>query len=143
MATEITAAVTSFVDTNVWLDAFIEGQDSKKSEKAKRVVQNTSAILVSTQVINEVCVKLLKALRLSETDIRDIIMAFYDRYQIMEFNQTILRIASEFRSRYQLSFWDSLIAASAFVGGASVLYTEDMHDGLMIEQRLRVENPFK
>jgi predicted nucleic acid-binding protein len=143
MAIEITAAESSFVDTNVWLYAFVQTQDPEKSEKAKRIVQNTPAALASTQVINELCVNLLKTIGFSEADIRDIIAAFYGRYHIVEFNQTILRTASEFRMRYQLSFWDSLIAASAFVGGASVLYTEDMHDGLVIEQQLRIVNPFK
>jgi predicted nucleic acid-binding protein len=143
MATEITAAGSSFVDTNVWLYALIQAQDAEKSEKAKRLVQNTPGLLASTQVINEVSVNLIKALCFGETDIRNIIAAFYNRYHIVEFNQIILRTASEFRMRYRLSFWDSLIAASAFVAGASILYTEDMHDGLVIEQQLRIENPFK
>ena len=143
MATQVTAALPGFVDTNVWLYAFVQAQDKAKNEKAKLIVQNTPAILASTQVINEVCVNLLKTLHLSETKIRDIICAFYGRYRIVELDQAVLRTASEFRSRYQLSFWDSMIAASAVVGGASVLYTEDMHDGLVIEQQLRIENPFK
>jgi predicted nucleic acid-binding protein len=143
MAIQGMTRVSGFIDTNVWLYAFIQGQDKAKNEKAKLIVENTSAILASTQVINEVCVNLLRTVHLSETDIRDIIAAFYGRYRIVELNQTILRTASELRLRYQLSFWDSMIVASALVGGASVLYTEDMHDGLVIEQQLRIENPFK
>ena len=116
MATEITAAESSFVDTNVWLYAFVHTQDPEKSEKAKRIIQNTPAALASTQVINELCVNLLKTIGFGETEIRDIIAAFYGRYHIVEFDQTILRTASEFRARYQLSFWDSLIAASCICG---------------------------
>jgi predicted nucleic acid-binding protein len=36
-----------------------------------------------------------------------------------------------------------LIVASAFSAGAGMLYSEDMQDGLVVEQRLMIVNPFK
>jgi predicted nucleic acid-binding protein len=51
--------------------------------------------------------------------------------------------AVEFRARqYSLSFWDSIIVASALRSGCEVLYTEDMQDGPEIQDRLTVVNPF-
>lgn len=40
------------------------------------------------------------------------------------------------------SFWDSLIVASAILGEASILYSEDMQVGLIIENALQIVNPF-
>ena len=42
----------------------------------------------------------------------------------------------------RLSFWDALIVEAALNGGATDLYTEDLQDGLVIEE-MRVLNPFQ
>ena len=49
-----------FVDTNIWLYAFIEGDDPQKTSCAKALLQASHTIIVSTQVINEVCSNRLK-----------------------------------------------------------------------------------
>jgi predicted nucleic acid-binding protein len=46
------------------------------------------------------------------------------------------------RGHYSLSFWDGLIVASAVLGEASILYSEDMQNGLIIENTLQIVNPF-
>ncbi len=38
---------------------------------------------------------------------------------------------------------DSLIVASAVLGDATILYSEDMQDGLIINNSLQIINPFK
>lgn len=50
---------------------------------------------------------------------------------------------SELREKYDFLFWDSLIVASALIGGEAVLYSKDMHDVLMVEGQLQILNPFK
>jgi predicted nucleic acid-binding protein len=35
-----------------------------------------------------------------------------------------------------------MIVASALLADADTLYSEDMHDGLLVEGRLRIRNPF-
>lgn len=52
-------AARCFVDTNVWLYAFIESDDVQKRATAKAIVQSCAAV-ISTQVINETCVNLVK-----------------------------------------------------------------------------------
>ncbi len=49
---------------------------------------------------------------------------------------------SDLRSRYPFSFWDGLIVASALSADAEVLYSEDMQNGLLIENSLKIVNPF-
>ena len=36
-----------------------------------------------------------------------------------------------------------MIVAAALLAGADILYSEDMHDGLLVEDRLRIRNPFR
>jgi predicted nucleic acid-binding protein len=131
-----------FVDTNIWLYAFIVGQDAVKSAKAQVVInQHANDIIVSTQVINEVCVNLLKKAKLPEADIKPIIESFYARYQVAELHQNVLLKASDLRDRYTFSYWDSILAATALMSGASILFSEDMDTSLVIEQVLQIANP--
>jgi predicted nucleic acid-binding protein len=58
-------------------------------------------------------------------------------------SKALLLRASILRERFAFSFWDSTIVASALHAEASVLYSEDMQDGLVVENRVRIINPFK
>ncbi len=40
-------------------------------------------------------------------------------------------------------FYDSLIVATALESECTILYSEDMQDGLLIENQLKIVNPFK
>ena len=51
--------------------------------------------------------------------------------------------ALEIAQRDGLSFYDSLIVASALEAGCSTLLSEDMQDGRAIAGRLTIRNPFK
>jgi len=130
-----------FIDTNVWLYAFIQTQDQDKSLIAKTTIQN-GEIVVSTQVINEVCVNLIKKARFDEESIRRLIESFYSKYNVAAIDKATLTEASELRDRYRFSYWDSLIVACALAEGATVVYSEDMHSGLVVENRLQIINPF-
>jgi predicted nucleic acid-binding protein len=126
---------------NVWLYAVISSQDPVKTEKAVSLIRD-SDIVTSTQVVNEICVNLIKKAQFDESSIRKLIDSFYSRYPVGIIDRELLLSASELREKWQLSFWDSLIVASALAGSAEVLYTEDMADGLLIENHLKVTNPF-
>ncbi len=131
-----------FVDTNIWLYAFMVGQDAVKSAKAQTVIkQHANDIIVSTQVINEVCVNLLKKARLPEGDIKPIIESFFASYQIAELTQDVLLKASDLRNRHKFSYWDSILVATALLSGASILFSENMDTSLTVEQTLQIANP--
>lgn len=130
-----------FIDTNIWLYAFVKGDDDTKSSAARRLLM-TSQPVVSTQIINEVCVNLLRLTDFTESQIQQLIDSFYQKYQVIGLTHIILMRASELRERYSLSFWDSLIVATGLDAGVDILYSEDMQHGLVIERRLRIRNPF-
>lgn len=131
-----------FVDTNVWLYALIVNDDAQKHQIAVEVVQGGNAV-VSTQVINETCINLLRKANLSETQLYDLIVAFYAKYEVIATEAPVLLGASRLRAQYSLSFGDSLVVASAIESGCNVLYTEDMQDGLIVEGQLTIVNPFR
>ena len=134
---------TCLVDSNIWLYAFIETQDAGKSAVAKSLIQKKDvAIAVSTQIINEVCVNLIRKARFPEEKIRDLIESFYQKYDIIGIDKTLLLKSSTLRDRHHFSFWDSVIFASALIAGVDILYSEDLQDGFFMEETIIV-NPFK
>jgi predicted nucleic acid-binding protein len=54
-------------------------------------------------------------------------------------NDDAIRIAD----RYRLSFYDALMLAVALKGGARTIYSEDLHHGLVIDDTLRIIDPFR
>ena len=56
----------------------------------------------------------------------------------VETHETGLALAE----RYGLSIYDAMIAASALHAECDTLWSEDMHDGMVIQERLRIANPF-
>lgn len=130
-----------FVDTNVWLYAFIESDDAAKSARASGLIQQGN-IRLSTQVVNEVCVNLLKKAKFSEDALRQLIDAFYTKYDVFDLQRSTFLTASDLRDGFSLSYWDSVIVASALETGAGILYSEDMQDGLLVNNQLRIVNPF-
>ncbi len=56
--------------------------------------------------------------------------------------ETVL-FASSLREKYKFSYWDSLIVSSALKNNCKILYTEDMHHGLIVDGVLEIVNPFK
>jgi predicted nucleic acid-binding protein len=143
MSAPKTEAEGCFIDTNIWLYAFTVGNDPEKTTRAKMLIETQSAVFVSTQVINEACVNLIKKAHFSEQQVQQLIESFYAKYVVVELSKPVVLKASALRGQHALSFWDSIIVASALATTATVLYSEDMQDGLVVEQRLRVVNPFK
>lgn len=56
--------------------------------------------------------------------------------------QTILS-AIQIHARYGYTYYDSLIIAAALETSCSILYSEDLQDGQVIDNRLTIINPFK
>ncbi|MGE0884363.1 MAG: PIN domain-containing protein [Blastocatellales bacterium] len=129
-----------FVDSNIWLYTFLDGQDVKKSDLAKQAIQRNDTA-ISTQVISEVCFNLIKKADFDEAKIRDLVNDFYSQFTVMPINRRVLLKGSELRQRYNFSYWDSLIVACAMAANATILYSEDMDTSLVIEGRLQIINP--
>jgi predicted nucleic acid-binding protein len=130
-----------FVDTNVWLYALIEGQDKNKTKMARTLILETESV-VSTQIINEVCVNLLKKTDIPESRIGGLIESFYAKYPVVEIDKPILLASSQLRQKYSFSYWDSLVVACALSAGVGILYTEDIQGGMVVESKLKIINPF-
>ena len=130
----------AFIDTNIWLYALLDTGEAEKSSRAKEAIQETEPIL-SVQVINELCVNLIKKAGFTEEQISQLIEALFEKYPIIEMDESILLDASQLRQEYALSFWDSMVVACALAADVEILYSEDMQNGLVIRETLEIKNP--
>jgi predicted nucleic acid-binding protein len=47
------------------------------------------------------------------------------------------------KGKYSFSFWDSIIVGSALFSECNILISEDMQNGLNVEEKLIIKNIFK
>jgi len=130
----------AFIDTNIWLYALLDTGEIEKSSSAKELLAQTEPIL-SLQIINEICVNLIKKAGFTEEQISQLIEAIYEKYPVVEMDENILLTASQLRQEYAFSFWDSMVVACALAANAEILYSEDMQNGLIIRGNLEIKNP--
>jgi predicted nucleic acid-binding protein len=134
--------VLIFIDSNIWLYSFID-TDRRKYKIARRLLKKKRKnIVISIQVVNEVCFNLKRKAGFVEAQIEELIDSFFNRYKISEFDKNLLIQGSKLRRKYSLSFWDSLIIAAAIRGRCHTIYSEDMQHNQVIEDKLRIINPF-
>lgn len=64
-----------------------------------------------------------------------------DAADVIDTNADMTYAASELAKRYQLQYFDALICTVAARGGATILVSEDMQDGMALDS-LTIVNPF-
>ncbi len=97
---------------------------------------------MSSQVIIEVAANLLRKGDFDELQVAKFIENAYAENLVIDVSRDILLSASALRSHYSLSYFDSMIVAAALATHSTVLYSEDMQDGLVIDEQLTIVNPF-
>lgn len=127
-----------FFDTNVVL--YLLSADSTKADRAEELLAIGGTI--SVQVLNEFVAVASRKLRMSWTEIREVLaqiraVCVVEPVTIETYDRA-LRIAE----RYGISIYDALIVSAALLANCNTLHSEDMQDGQVIERQLTIRNPF-
>lgn len=131
-----------FIDTNIWVYAKIRFQETFKHNYAKELLTGTSdQIVLSTQVINEFYSVMMKN-KVADVLIQQTINQLLPEVELQLVSLNTIKKAWEVKLRYHYSIYDSLIIASALEAGCNTLYSEDMQHNQLIEEKLRIINPF-
>jgi len=132
-----------FLDTNILIYCYSIDEKNKQEIALELVEKYSENSLISIQVINELSNILFKKFKLSAIEIENVILEIDNYTSIVNFTLTTQIKALKIKDRYKLQFYDSLIIATAIENKCTILYSEDMQDGLVIENILRIVNPFK
>lgn len=129
----------SFFDTNVLL--YLASSDAAKADRAEKVLE--SGGMVSVQVLNEIANVARRKMGLSWPETRQLLATMRSVLTVnpltVEIHEAGLRIAE----LHKLSVYDAMILAAALDADCDTLWSEDMQDGAIIADRLRIRNPFR
>ena len=130
----------AFFDTNVFVYALV--QDDPRSDQAERLIAEGGT--VSVQVLNEFAAVVRRKTKMPWDDVRFAI----ENIKILCPNPAPITIhthqeALAIAERYDYKIYDALVVASALEGRCTILYSEDMQDGQVIDKTLTIRNPFQ
>lgn len=134
----------AFFDTNVLVYMFDAGAPAKQ-RLAGALLEREAALgraTLSTQVLQEFFVAVTRKLAAPlahEPAVRAI--RALTELSVVHVDVAMILEATATANRFRFSFWDALIVQAARLGGASVLYTEDLQHDQVVEG-VRIVNPF-
>jgi predicted nucleic acid-binding protein len=129
-----------FVDTNILIYALSD--DPIRSEVADKIVYGKEDLIISTQVLNEFADAAQRKKYLTNEEVQLAITDFISSYTVILVGTVTILSALRLQKNYMLSYWDALIVATALEANCSMLFTEDMQNGLLIKNTLTIRNPF-
>jgi predicted nucleic acid-binding protein len=100
--------------------------------------------VISTQVVSEyfnVVQRRLK-LQLPKNEITDVCLQNIEMCILQPVSLATLIHAKHLLDRYDFQLFDSIIIAAALEADCSILYSENLHHGLIVEKRMEIINPF-
>ncbi len=129
-----------FLDSNILVYCYTN-TDLKKRTIARGLAtqKNTS---ISTQVLNETTNVLHKKYDIKWNVLEGLITDFENNFFIQVLTPNDIRKACKIADRYGFSFYDSMIITSAIECNCSILYSEDLQHAQLIENILKILNPF-
>jgi len=98
--------------------------------------------VVSAQVVSEYINVLRRIMAIPKDNLLGLCAKTLEKLRICPVNVDTIRVAEYIVKRYDLQIFDSIIAASALEAGCEILYSEDMQHNLVINERLKIVNPF-
>jgi predicted nucleic acid-binding protein len=133
----------AFLDTNLFVYAD-DKRDKRKQAKATELIQElhrSGLAVVSVQVMQEYFNAATRKLGV-DASIAQRKIELMAGMNVVRIEAAEVITAIELHRLSRISFWDALILHAARLGGAEVLYTEDMQDGWRLG-KLKVVNPFR
>jgi predicted nucleic acid-binding protein len=127
------------VDTNILIYLYDDTNKLKRS-KAKDILASNPKI--SAQVISEYLNTIRRLLNLPKADILINAATAFSGCDIIQVTPITLLSAAVLTKQYHFQLFDAVIVASVLESGCNILYSEDMHHGLLVNKKLKIINPF-
>lgn len=131
-----------FIDSNVIIYAYSE-DEPKKQAIVKDLLNQHENLYISTQTINEFVNVTTKKKMLDHDQVSAVVEELFEMFSVIHLDQSIIQNAIVFAKKHRYSYFDSLMIGSALAANCTVLYSEDMHHGHIIESNLKLINPFQ
>jgi predicted nucleic acid-binding protein len=128
----------SFADTNILV--YLASGDAQKAARAESVL--AAGCTISVQVLNEFTHVARRKMAFTWDEVRDFLGTVRAIAKVVPLTIETHDEGVQIADRYRLSVYDGMIVAAALGARCHTLWSEDMQDGLVIEERLTIRNPF-
>jgi predicted nucleic acid-binding protein len=128
-----------FIDSNIcvyWFDK----SDPSKQEKSFALLKDKP--FISSQVTIETYLACSRKLKLTSSICDENTLILCEATHLVPIDGAIFISSMMIKSKYQLSFLDSIIIATALEVECNTLSSEDLQLGQVIEGKLTIINPF-
>ena len=130
-----------FLDSNILVYSYSVTEIDKQLI-ARKLVESTYSF-ISTQVLQELCNIVTRKFKFSyEQAITAVNESCQNNSLHINTENTVLQVC-RIAERYGFSFYDSMVVSAALESNCTIIYSEDLHDGQVIDEKLTVKNPFK
>jgi predicted nucleic acid-binding protein len=126
-----------FFDTNVAVYALVG--NTPLADRSWMILRAGGT--VSIQVLNECANTLRRKFSFDWSDVVEACGQLRELCDIVPVTEETHIYGLALAERYQLSVYDGMIVAAGLLAGCTTLYSEDMHNGLVID-RLTIRNPY-
>jgi len=130
---------TAFLDTNVIL--YAASTDLSKARRAEALIE--AGGLISVQVLNEIANVARRKMALTWPEVHALLNSVRGLLEIAPLTLETHQDGLALSERYGLSVYDAMIVAAALEGRCETLWSEDMRDGLVVNDRLIIRDPFR
>jgi len=130
-----------FLDTNVFVYTQSKGEQDKRNIALNAIEKYDC--YTSTQVFNEISNVMIKKLKMPISEVKQVIAAINDRCAVSIITHETVQKALDLKEVYAYSYYDSLILAAAMLSGCDYIFSEDLQDGQIIENKIEIVNIFK
>ena len=130
----------TFIDTNILV--YLSSTEKTKKDKAKQLIYKQDNAIISTQVLSEFSNVVYKKKIFVHEKLIEFLQVFTKNFEVEIITPATVIEAIRIKEKYKFSLWDSMIISAALQANCNILYSEDMQHNQVIENKLKVINPF-
>ena len=128
------------LDTNIAIYAFSDVEP--KAHLAREALRRSS--FVSVQLLNEFANVLVRKRGLPWSQVIHLLSILRRSVDLVRpLDEASHSEGVRIAQRYKLTTYDSMLLAVALAGGATTIFSEDLQHGLVIDDTLRIVDPFR
>lgn len=128
-----------FIDTNILV--YLYSEEEEKRKRALRTFSENDPF-ISYQVINEFVNVVKKKFNRENEEILEALREITSSCNIVDFSMDVIESAIYLNGKYKYSYYDCLVISAGLKAECSILFSEDMQHNQLIENKIKITNPF-
>jgi len=98
--------------------------------------------IVSSQAISEYLNVMRRNFKMQKQELMHLCSLWLEKCSIQPVVLSTIKLAQNLISKYDFQIFDGIIISAALEANCSILYSEDMQNGQIVENTLKIVNPF-